>query len=91
MANYMYYFIAMNQANIAELKNNLSKYIAMVEEGKIVVLCRRNIPVARLVPINKNEKNRTIPGCGAGTVVVNTDLTEPAFDSEDWLMLSQET
>ena len=33
MANNMAFFLAMKIANIGELKNNLSKYIGLVEQG----------------------------------------------------------
>jgi prevent-host-death family protein len=40
----------MKVANIAELKNNLSKFISFVEQGEVVEICKRNVPVAKLIP-----------------------------------------
>lgn len=37
--------------NIHEAKTTLSRLIAQVEAGEEVVLTRRNVPVARLVPV----------------------------------------
>ena len=41
----------MKRAKIAELKDNLSRYLEHVEAGGEVVVLRRDRPVARIVPI----------------------------------------
>jgi prevent-host-death family protein len=88
MAIKMAYIIAMKVANIAELKNNLSKILTLVEHGAIVEIRKRNVPVAHLVPIDAKEKqNRTKLGCGRGSVQVKTDLTEPLIPEGNWEML----
>ena len=78
----------MKEANIAELKNNLSKYLSYVEKGESVRICKRNLPVAHLMPI-RNDKivNRTKLGCGLGSVTIAGDLTEPFIPQESWEML----
>jgi prevent-host-death family protein len=78
----------MKVANIGEFKNNLSKFIGFVEQGEVVEICKYNIPVAMLIPY-KSEKtaNHTQLGCGAGTVEVKGDLTEPLIPDENWDML----
>ena len=40
----------MNKARVAELKNNLSRYLSYVREGGEVLILDRDTPVARLVP-----------------------------------------
>lgn len=88
MANFLAYYVDMKSANIAEFKNHLGKYITMVEQGEEILLCRRNVPVARIIPAKKEEiTNKTQLGCGAGTVTIKTDLTEPVFSEQDWNML----
>lgn len=78
----------MKTANVAELKNNLSKFLSVVQNGEEVAICKRNIPVARLAPIKtKENKNHTKLGCGKGTVQILGDLTEPMIPSENWDML----
>lgn len=76
----------MKKANIAQLKNDLSRYIAAVEKGEEVEIRRRNIPVARLVPIAKARANNTRLGCGQGSVRILGDLTAPLIPDEDWEM-----
>jgi len=46
----------MKQARIAELKNNLSRYVARVRAGETITVFDRNKPVARLVPIAQGDR-----------------------------------
>ncbi|MBV9434887.1 MAG: type II toxin-antitoxin system prevent-host-death family antitoxin [Acidobacteria bacterium] len=45
----------MRSVNVAELKNQLSKYLRLVRIGKEIVIRDRNLPVAKLVPFNGEE------------------------------------
>ena len=45
----------MKQTGIADLKNNLSRYLAYVREGGEVMVFDRDTPVARLVPFVSRE------------------------------------
>jgi prevent-host-death family protein len=78
--------MAMKKANIAELKNDLSGIIATVEAGEEVEIRRRNVPVARLVPIEVPGPNQTRLGCGRGSAQALGDLTEPLIPESDWQM-----
>jgi prevent-host-death family protein len=80
----MCYFMAMKVANIAELKNRLSEFLALVEQGEEIEIRKRNVPIARVVPIARKRVNRTQIGCGAGTVEIHGDLTEPLIPLEVW-------
>lgn len=42
----------MRSVNVAELKNQLSKYISYAKEGEEVVIRERALPVAKLVPLS---------------------------------------
>lgn len=37
--------------NVHEAKAKLSEYLAAVEAGESVQICRRNVPVAQIVPL----------------------------------------
>lgn len=81
----------MKSANIAEFKSHLGKYLSIVEQGGKVQLCRRNVPMAMIIPAKtKTTINKTKLGCGSGSVVITTDLTEPAFLPDDWSMMKGE-
>ena len=45
----------MRSVNVAELKNQLSKYLSFVKSGEEVVIRDRNLPVAKLVPFSAEE------------------------------------
>ena len=40
----------MRTVNVAELKNQLSKYLRFAKGGEEIVIRDRNLPVAKLVP-----------------------------------------
>ena len=71
------YNMAMKIANVAEFRNHLSEYLAAVASGEQVEVRKRNMPLARVVPIRRPGRNRTMLGCGQGSVVVKTDLAAP--------------
>lgn len=43
---------------IYEAKTNFSKLLARVEKGEEVVVCRRKLPVARVVPFTRKPRKR---------------------------------
>jgi antitoxin (DNA-binding transcriptional repressor) of toxin-antitoxin stability system len=45
----------MIRLNIAEAKTQLSRYLARVEQGETILLCRRNVPVAEIRPLPRRE------------------------------------
>jgi prevent-host-death family protein len=45
----------MKSANIAQLKNNLSKYLEEVKRGGVVLVSERNVPFAKIVPLKNLE------------------------------------
>ena len=56
----MWLDMAMTRVKIAELKNNLSKYLRAVERGEEVEVTDRDRPIARIVPIKKDDGRITI-------------------------------
>ena len=81
------YNMPMKIANVAEFKNHLSAYLDAVANGEEVEVRKRNTPFVRVVPIRTWARNRTVLGCGQGTVVVKSDLIDPMIPPEDWDML----
>lgn len=45
----------MHKAGIAELKARLSEYLARVKRGAEVVVTERGVPIAKLVPLGREE------------------------------------
>jgi prevent-host-death family protein len=67
----------MIKLNIHEIKNQLSKYIEMVEGGATVVVCKRNVPVAEIRPIEHKKKRTPQLGWAEGRATVTAMLKEP--------------
>jgi prevent-host-death family protein len=84
-------FMAVSKTvNIAEFKDRVSEYLALVEQGDEVIVCRRNVPLARVQPIRKSidrTPKQPVVGCMNGTVQIYGDLTGPCIPEDDWEML----
>ena len=84
-------FLAVSKTvNVAEFKDRFSELLALVEQGGEVIVCRRNVPLARVEPIRKPAPRRvqhSVVGCMKGTVKIHGDLTEPCIPENDWEML----
>ena len=46
-------------ATVVELKARLSEHLRLVKAGHEVVITERNVPVARLVPLDASERRST--------------------------------
>jgi prevent-host-death family protein len=74
------------KTNIATLRNNLSELLEYVQKGRELQIEKRNIPIAKIVPITAPHENRTKLGAGKGSVEFKGDITSPVME-EDWEML----
>lgn len=51
----------MIEVNVQEAKTHLSRYLSRIEKGEVVVICRRNVPVAEIRSVvQKPSKKRPI-------------------------------
>ena len=76
--------------NIAQFKDRISEFLALVEQGGEVIVCRRNVPLARVEAIRKPQRKKTkhgVVGCMKGNVEIHGDLTEPCISGTDWEIL----
>jgi len=46
----------MKTTNIAEFKNQFNQFISLVESGEEIELKRKNIPIARIIPVIKTRR-----------------------------------
>lgn len=44
------------KANVAQLKSRLSEYVRQVKGGAEIVITERGVPVARLMPLDPDER-----------------------------------
>ena len=80
MTMYLGYFLVMIRLNIHEAKTHLSRYLPLLEQGETIILCKRNVPIAEIKPI---EKRRTEPrelGFMRGQINVTDAFFEPLPD-----------
>ena len=70
----------MIRANIHDAKTHLSKYLSRLDAEGEILLCRRNIPVARIVPVHTGKEpesiDRTLGGAELG-VNLEVGFREP--------------
>ena len=59
----------MNRVNIADARAHLSRYLARVEAGETITLCRRNVPVAEIRPIRTTPAELRPIGIDQGMIV----------------------
>ena len=70
----------MIRINIHEAKTHLSRYLQAVEQGEVVVLCRRNVPVAELRPVEQRRSEPRPIGLLCTTFAVPATFLEPLPD-----------
>ena len=46
----------MIRLNIHEAKTHLSRYLARLQEGEVILLCRRNVPIAEIRPVEDRRR-----------------------------------
>jgi len=74
------YFEATSEyADVSEAKPRLSHWVEDVQAGREVVICRRSVPVAKLISITVPRKPRHI-GLAKGTFSVPPEFFDPLPD-----------
>ncbi len=71
--------------SIGEAKTNLSKLVALAEQGERVELRRGKKPVVRLVALPSSSAARRKPGALAGQIVMAEDFDALPADVEQAL------
>jgi antitoxin (DNA-binding transcriptional repressor) of toxin-antitoxin stability system len=67
----------MKKVNIHEAKAHLSALVDRVAEGEVLVICRRNVPVAELRALPRARRRRRPIGLAQGTFEVPPAFFEP--------------
>lgn len=70
----------MIKLNIHEAKTHLSKYLAKLEKGETIVLCRRNIPIAEIRPLPGAATKPRPLGLAKGKVHIPSSFFDPLPD-----------
>jgi len=70
----------MIRLNIHEAKTHLSRYLDELAKGEIIILCKRNIPIAEIRPIFPQRKDHRPLGLARGEFEVTPAFFEPLAD-----------
>lgn len=73
----------MLKLNMHEAKTHLSRYLARLEVGERILLCRRNEPIAEIRPLKPDRLVAPRPiGLGRGVFEVPDSFFEPLPEDE---------
>jgi len=70
----------MIKLNIHEAKTHLSRYLDRLSKGEVIVLCKRNVPVAEIRPIPSARKTPRPIGLDKGRFAVPKEFFDPLPD-----------
>lgn len=74
----MTYNMTMIKLNVHEAKTHLSRFLKRMEEdGEVIVLCRRNVPVAEIRPIPARPHQPRPIGLAKGQFEIGDQFFEP--------------
>ncbi len=77
LIRFLAYHGFMITVNVQQAKTHLSEYLARVEAGETVTLCRRNAPVAEIRPLRPRSSQPRAIGLARGLVQVPPTFFEP--------------
>ena len=80
----------MIKLNIHEAKTHLSRYLKRLRPGEKIILCKRNVPIAEILPLPAVKKRRPRIGLAKGEFEIPESFYEPlppdilaAFEGEN--------
>lgn len=82
--------MTMKTMNVSEAKTHFSSVVDQVEQGETVLICKRNLPVAKMTAVEAlgASRHHTEIGWAKGTGArIHGDLTEPVLSETDWDMM----
>ena len=72
--------LTMKSVNVHEVKAHLSEYLAQVEAGETVIICRRNKPIAELKPVAATRTTPRPIGLAEGEFTIHDSFFDPLPD-----------
>lgn len=72
----------MIRLNVHEAKTHLSRYLAQLEAGETILLCRRNVPIAEIRPLASRRDEARPIGLAKGKFTVPASFFEPLPEEE---------
>ena len=72
----------MKRINIHEAKTHLSRHLAALKPGEVIVICKNNEPVAELRALPKSHDRQRAWGIDRGVFAVPSNFNAPLTDDE---------
>ncbi len=73
--------MVMLKLNIHEAKTHLSRYVdRILKKGEVIILCKRNVPVAEIRPLRGVAKKKRPIGLDKGKIELPPSFFEPLPD-----------
>ena len=73
--------MVMIRLNIHEAKTHLSRYLERLQqEGEVIVICKRNVPIAEIRPLPKRPPGKRPIGLLKGQIHIPPSFYEPLPD-----------
>ena len=69
--------MVMIRLNIHEAKTHLSRYLARLQAGETILLCKRNIPIAEIRAVAESAQSPRPIGLAEGEFEVSQSFFEP--------------
>ena len=67
----------MIRINIYEAKTHISRYLKRLEAGEVILLCRRNVPIAEIRALPPDRSEARPLGLAKGEFEVPAEFFEP--------------
>jgi antitoxin (DNA-binding transcriptional repressor) of toxin-antitoxin stability system len=67
----------MIRINIYEAKTHLSRYVDRLLRGEVIVLCKRNVPIAEIRPLPRPRRGKRPVGLAKGKFRIPKAFFEP--------------
>ena len=74
---FMIHFIVMIRLNIHEAKTHLSRYLELLAAGEVILLCKRNTPIAEIRGLAPERQDARPIGLAKGRVTILPDFDHP--------------
>ena len=70
----------MTKVNVHQAKTHLSKYLALLDKGETIVLCKRNVPVAEIRPLPRPRQGKRPIGLAKKSLKIPKSFFKPLPD-----------
>ena len=73
--------MTMIKINIHEAKTHLSRYLDRLRQGEVILICKRNVPIAEIRPTPTTRTRKRPVGLAKGELSIPASFFEPLPES----------